>query len=247
MRYIGSFFIGLFIVSYLMSCESGIQGRRIVKQAIEVHGGDLYNHMFLEFDFRGRHYTAKRYHGHFIYTREFRDSDGYVKDILTNDQFVRLISGDTVDLPEAKVNAYSNSVNGVIYFALLPQALNDPAVNLELVGERTIKHKDYHQVKVTFDERGGGKDHDDIFIYWFDKNSYRMDYFAYLFYSEGGGIRFREAVDFKNVNGILFANYKNFAMSDTTFDVCRIDSLFVRGQLKLLSEIELENIEVTLL
>jgi hypothetical protein len=228
-----------------MSCEPSNPARKIVDRAIEVHGGDLYDHMILEFDFRGRHYTARRQNGNFTYTREFTDSTGHVKDILTNQNFVRMVSGDTIDLPDNKANAYKNSVNGVIYFALLPHALNDPAVNLKLIGEKKINNKDYYKVRVTFDERGGGKDHEDVFVYWFDKDSYRMDYFAYLFYSDGGGIRFREAVDPIIMNGILFSDYKNFALPDTTYDVTSIDSLYILGKLELLSEIKLENLQVT--
>ncbi len=245
MNYTWPFYSGIFFLIHLISCNPANPALEIVDKAIEVHGGDRYDHMFLEFDFRGRHYTANRNNGRFTYTREFLEGDRNVKDILTNEHFVRLISGDTVNLPESKSNAYKNSVNGVIYFALLPQALNDPAVNLELIGESKINNKDYYKVKVTFNELGGGKDFDDVFVYWFDKESFRMDYFAYLFYSDGGGIRFREAVDFKNINGILFADYNNFALSDTTFDVTLIDSLFIQGKLDLLSEIKLENIRVT--
>lgn len=244
MKYEWSFYTGILLVILLISCDPVSPAREIVDKAIEVHGGDLYDHMYLEFDFRGRHYTATRTHGLFTYTREFSDSGRYVQDILTNDHFVRLISGDTVTLPEAKSTAYKNSVNGVIYFALLPQALNDPAVNLELIGECKINNKDYHKIKVTFDKKDGGKDHDDVFVYWFGKESYRMDYFAYLFYSDGGGIRFRKAVDFKNVNGILFADYNNYVLSDTTFDVTLIDNLYIQGKLDLLSEIKLENVQV---
>ncbi len=235
----------LFLAVYTISCEPSNPARKIVNKAIAVYGGDLYDHMFVEFDFRGRHYTARRQSGYFTYTREFKDSTGYVKDILTNQNFIRTVSGDTIDLPEKKANAYKNSVNGVIYFALLPHALNDPAVNLELIGEKKINNKDYFKVKVTFDEQGGGKDHEDIFVYWFDKENYLMDYFAYLFYSDGGGIRFREAVETKNINGILFSDYNNFSLADTTFDVTLTDSLYINQQLDLLSEIKLENIQVT--
>lgn len=239
-----AFYTILFLIAYMISCNSSNPAREIIDRTIALYGGDLYDQMYLEFDFRGRHYTARRQNGDFTYTREFKDSTGYVKDILTNQNFIRMISGDTIELPEKKANAYKNSVNGVIYFALLPQALNDPAVNLELVGNKNLKNKDYYKVKVTFDERNGGKDHEDIFVYWIDKNSYKMDYFAYLFYSDGGGIRFREAVDPININGITLSDYKNFALADTTFDVTLIDSLYINGQLDLLSEIKLENIKV---
>jgi hypothetical protein len=240
-------YLSLVIMQGLMACGQMNEGQRIIDNAIEVHGGDLYERMKVDFDFRGRHYSAKRDHGRFIYTREFKDSIGYVKDILTNTHFVRLVDGDTIRLSEEKANAYKNSVNSVIYFALLPQALNDPPVIKEWIGESTIEGRKYEKVRVTFKKKGGGKDHEDIFVYWIDKENYRMDYFAYLFYSDGGGIRFRKAKNARKLNGIIFADYMNYALNDTLFDVTLTDSLYTHDQLDLLSEIHLENVHVTLL
>jgi hypothetical protein len=231
----------------MTACQSTNEARKIVDKAVAAHGGKLYDQMFVEFDFRNRHYTAKRDNGYFIYTRQYTDSTGLIRDILTNEGFVRTLNGDTVELPEERAAAYTNSVNGVIYFALLPQALNDPPVITEKLEDVRIRGKEYHKIKVTFNTKGGSDVHDDIFVYWFEKDSYTMNYFAYLFYSDGGGIRFREAFNTRNINGIVFSDYKNYALNDTTFDVTRIDSLYRENQLSLLSEIRLENIQVTIL
>lgn len=237
----------IILISLMTACQSTNEARKIVEKAITAHGGKLYDQMFVEFDFRNRHYTATRDNGYFIYTRQFQDSTGLIRDILTNEGFVRTLNGDTVDLPEERAAAYTNSVNGVIYFALLPQALNDPPVITEKLEDVRIRGKEYHKIKVTFNTTGGSDVHDDIFVYWFEKDSSAMDYFAYLFYSDGGGIRFREAFNTRNINGIVFSDYKNYALNDTTFDVTRIDSLYRENQLSLLSEIRLENIQVTIL
>ncbi|MBS0000027.1 MAG: hypothetical protein KFF73_13695 [Cyclobacteriaceae bacterium] len=247
MRFLPNHYLFILLIPGMIACGQTNEARKIVDQAIGVHGGKLYNQIYLEFDFRGRHYTARRQNGLFTYTREFQDSAGLTRDILTNKEFVRTVNGDTFDLPEERANAFTNSVNAVIYFALLPQALNDPAVNLELIDDVSINGKEYHKVKVTFNKQGGGKDHEDVFIYWFEKDTYRMDYFSYLFFSDGGGIRFRKAFNTRNINGIMVSDYKNYALNDTTFDITRIDSLYLNDELELLSEIRLENLQVTLL
>jgi hypothetical protein len=239
--------LNFLLILVLFGCGQPNEARKIVDKAIHAYGGKLYDKMFVEFDFRDRHYTARREKGSFTYTRAFTDSTYIVKDILTNDGFTRTINGDTVDLPEESATAFTNSVNGVIYFALLPQALNDPPVMTEKLEDAPIGGKDYYKIQVTFDTSAGVEVHDDVFVYWFEKDSYAMDYFAYLFYSDGGGIRFREAFNKRNVNGIVFSDYKNYALDDTTFDITRIDSLFLENQLDLLSEIRLENIRVTIL
>ncbi len=228
-------------------CNKPQDAQSIIDSSIRKHGGDKYNRMFARFDFRGRYYTARRSGGLFTYTREFEDSNDKVKDILTNNGFIRLVNGDTADLPEERANAYKNSVNAVIYFALLPYGLNDKSVTKELVGEIMIEGKKYHKVKVTFEKAGGGEDYRDIFVYWIDKEDYTMDYLAYLFYEDGGGIRLRQAINVVDINGIMMADYNNYALDDTTFDVIKIDSLFINNRLKLLSRIDLENIEIDLI
>ncbi len=237
----------LFPILLFHSCQNGSGARKIVDAAIERHGGDFYEHMRIQFDFRDKHYTAVRSAGKYSYTREFRDSAGFIKDVLTNTGFTRLVNGDTADLPEKKANAFKNSVNSVLYFALLPYGLNDPAVQKELLGEVTLKGKEYFKVKVTFDRSGGGEDHDDIYVYWFDKEDYSMDYLAYLYYSGEGGIRFREAVNVRTINGITFSDYNNYALESTDFDVTQTDRLFVEEKMRLLSEIDIENIVVKIL
>lgn len=102
-----------------------------------------------------------------------------LKMYLATRAFTGEINGSKVELPEERENAYANSVNSVIYFALLPHGLNDAAVNKEYLGEAIIKDQPYHKIKVTFDPEGGGSDHEDEFIYWIHQKSNSMDFLGY--------------------------------------------------------------------
>lgn len=159
--------------------KTASKAQEIITSAIETHGGKLYENVSLSFEFRDRHYTAFRKNGQYVYTREFTDSTGHIKDVLSNEGFYREINGSKVELPEERENAYANSVNSVIYFALLPHGLNDAAVNKEYLGEAIIKDQPYHKIKVTFDPEGGGSDHEDEFIYWIHQKSNSMDFLGY--------------------------------------------------------------------
>ena len=141
---------------------------------------------------------------------------------------------------------YSNSVNSVHYFALLPYGLNDPAVVKTYVGEESLGQKTYHKLEITFMQDGGGKDHDDVFIYWFDVDTYRLDYLAYKYYTDGGGMRFREAFNQRVINGIHLADYENYKPEQPT-ELEKMGQAFESGTLKLLSTIALENVSVELL
>lgn len=231
-----------FITGSLASCDSG-SARRIVNEAIEAHGGSAYESFRLEFDFRGRHYTAARKGGIFSYTREFTDSTGSIKDVFDNEGFRRYRNDELLDIPQERKDAFTESVNSVIYFTLLPFGLNDDPVNKELVGETTLRGEPYDVVRVTFDE--SAVEHQDVFLYWFHKTRHTMDYFAYSYEVDGGGIRFREAINPRVEGGIRWQDYINYKPADETVPLDSLQSMFVSGRLQKLSEIIMENVVVT--
>src|SRR5688572_7743306 len=159
----------------MSSCADKAQN--IVDKAIDTHGGKAFESFVLEFDFRDRHYTADRDNGIFEYSREFTDSTGNIRDVLSNDGFTRYRNGSPLDIPEERSQAFTRSVNSVIYFMLLPFGLNDKAVNKEWMGESIVRGEPYQLVRVTFEQTGGGEDHEDVFHYWFHSDKNTMDYF----------------------------------------------------------------------
>ncbi len=225
------------------------QAQQIINQAVEAHGSlPLYEASEVEFDFRDYHYKSIRRGGQFTYERIFMDSIGQkVHDILTNEGLIRTVNGQSVSLSAKDSAAYANSVNSVLYFALLPYFLNDPAVNKDYLGETTVKGEPYDKIKVTFQQEDGGKDYEDEFVYWFHKDRHTMDYLAYNYQTEGGGARFREAYNVRTVNGLRFADFYNYKPEEKRMDVENFDRLFEQDSLELLSEIKLEGVEVRVL
>jgi len=232
-------------ICLIAGCGEGRFAQRVVDRAIIAHGGDEYQNLELEFDFRNYRYRMKRQGGLFAYERIFTDTAGnHIEDKLTNDGFTRKINGKPVALTDERKNAFSNSVNSVFYFALLPYGLNDPAVIKRYVGRSNIGTAVYHVVEVTFEEEGGGEDHTDEFYFWFREDTYYLDYLAYNYETEGGGVRFREAINPRVINGVRFQDYKNFKPMDKLTPLDALEQLYVNEDLELLSLIELENIIV---
>ncbi|MFN7115632.1 MAG: DUF6503 family protein [Saprospiraceae bacterium] len=225
------------------------EAQRIVDQVIEKHGGKAIANSIIKFTFRDRQYKATRRGESFEYERAWTDSTGQqIRDVMNNGGMYREINGKRMEISKEDQSKYSNSINSVIYFALLPYFLNDRAVIKEYLGEVNIKGKAYHKIKVTFQQEGGGKDHEDEYVYWFNRDSLTMDYLAYNYLTDGGGARFREAYNVQYVNGVRFADYTNFKPKDATNrDVITFDDLFTNGNLEELSKIENQNIEVIIL
>jgi hypothetical protein len=67
----------------------------------------------------------------------------------------------------------------VIYFATLLQT-SGRFSQQKFIEETTIKDKQYDVVGVTFGQDGGGKDFDDEFHYWINKQTHKVDYLAYI-------------------------------------------------------------------
>lgn len=241
------YFIKAAIILFtVQSCSSDLSDpQKIVDSAIREYGGEKYLHSAIEFDFRDRHYIAKREVGQFSKERIFfKDSTFIVHDILTNESFVRMIDDKVVSLPDSMAKKYTASINSVIYFALLPYGLNDPAVKKKFLGTTNLEGQPYYKVEVSFGE-GGGEGHQDMFYYWINQKNFTVDYLAY-FYLENNvwDIRFRKAMNRREINGIVFQDYINYKPKVPDEKFAEIEELFTSGRLEELSRIVLENITV---
>lgn len=238
-------FYALLMIIGLTSCNFfQTDPQKIIDKAIEAAGGDKYLHSTIEFDFRDRHYVAQREGGKFSYERIFSEKNKTIHDFVSNDGFKREINDTIADVAETMKVRYTSSVNSVIYFALLPYALNDAAVIKEFLGETIIDEKKYSKVKITFQQEGGGEDFEDEFIYWIDKNDFTIGYMAYSYEeSDGVGLRFRKAYNPRKVNGILFQDYINYKPKSKV-PIAELEELYLSGELEELSKIELLEIQV---
>jgi len=222
--------------------------QQVVDKAINVIGGEQFRNSVIDFDFRDRHYKATRNGWKFQYERVWKDSANVFRDLISNDGYQRYINGLLAKVPDTMATKYYRSINAVHYFSILPYGLNDKAVNKSYLGTAEIKGKPYHKIEITFDKEGGGEDYDDVFVYWINKDTYQADYLSYS-YDEGPhdkGLRFREAYNRREVNGLSFTDYNNYKPIDTSATVYNLDSLFVADKLQLLSKIELKHITVNL-
>ena len=235
----------LFITALLCSaCQTQPNVQQIIDQAIEAHGGEKLQQATISFDFRKKHYQVQLDNGRFQYESTVNDSIGLVHDVLTNENFTRTVDGERQSLNAEDENRYRNALNSVVYFALQPYFLNDPATRKALIGEATLQGEPYYKIRVTFAEEGGGDDYDDEFVYWIHQQNHTMDYLAYSFHVNEGGTRFRQAYNVRDIKGIRFADYINY---DTTEGALEdYDQLLEEGKLDELSRIELKNVEVDL-
>ena len=233
------------IVAVLFGCSDSNNPQVIIDKAIAAHGGNNFEKAVVSFTFRDRKYSAERYASESTYTREFSDSLGQIKDVLYNStELVRFVNDTIVDLSPEWERRYGASVNSVLYFFQLSYGLNDTAVNKEFLGEVDVLGKPYFKIKVTFGEEGGGEDHEDVFIYWVHKENFMMDYLAYSYQTDGGGTRFRQAINRRTINGIVVQDYINFKAKEKELPIEKHDDYFVNGKLVELSRIINEDVKV---
>lgn len=231
------------------SDRSPTPAQETVNRAIVQHGGNVLDHAIVTFDFRDAHFRIRRDGGRFHYTRTYTDSLGRsVREVLSNDSLYRAVDGTRVDLSEDERGAVRTAVNSVVYFALLPYFLRDSAVQLDYHDPDTIQGTRYDRVRVTFQQEGGGQDWQDVFMYWFARRDAAMQFLAYAYGrgpDEEYGTRFREAFNVRSVNGVRFADYRNYTTpGDSLQDLTRYPALWAQDSLELVSTIELDSIRV---
>lgn len=220
-------------------------GVQIIERAREVHGADVLDQARVQFLFRDASYEVERDSGRFHYRRTYLDSLGREHvDVLDNDSLWKIVDGDTVAVPDSARGALLSSLNSVPYFSLLPYNLADPAVRARFLGSRTVGERAYDVVEVTFEEEGGGPDHEDRYVYWFDRVDHTIEYLAYYYHTDGGGSRFREAVNERTIGGVRFADYKNYRSDSIGQDIERYADIVGTPSLELVSVVEIDSVRV---
>lgn len=248
--------ISVLLASVLLFCVGGCQApdappsaATIIDSAIVAHGGPVLKEAVVTFQFRGNRYVLRHDEGRFHYRRTYTDSlDRTVTEGITNDSIYRRINGQTVSLSPSERRSVETTVNSVSYFVLLPEPLGDSAVQPTYSGRDTIDGVPYHRVKVTFRREGGGRDWQDVFMYWFRTDTYAMDYLAYAYGlgpSEEPGTRFREAYNVRYIHGVRFADYSNYTADTLSADrLAQYPDLWVRDAVRLVSSVEIDSVEV---
>ncbi len=240
-----SFIVCLFLIVSCGNKNEELTAEMIVDKAIEKAGGENYEKAEIDFNFRNRKYRSIREGGKFRLERIMTDSTGNkINDVLDNEGLKRFINDSSVTLNDTLITPIGNSVNSVHYFVQLPYGLNASAASKELVGKDSIGNREYYEVKVTFSENGGGTDHEDEYMYWIDTQTFEVDYLAYNFETNDGGIRFRRAYNPRIIGGIRFVDYENYKYEDLSTPLRKLDSLFEKRELDLVSMIETKDIQV---
>jgi len=239
------------IISSFISCNKAYQnanndslsaGENLFRKALLAHGGKKYDKAHYSFLFREKEYIFKNDGSKYSYQVTSYKDGRTRKDVLDNNGFARMENGETLSLTDKKKNSFGNSLNSVIYFATLPHKLKDDAVNKKHLGTKTIKDKEYEVLEITFNQEGGGDDYEDTYYYWINKENNLIDYLAYNYKVNRGGVRFRTAYNTRKVNGIVFQDYVNYKAEVGT-PLSDLPNLWEQNELKELSKIVTEQIK----
>jgi hypothetical protein len=237
--------IYLVLLVVTVSCSTKKNAQEIIDSSIKTHAGERFEGALVSFKFRDKEYSVEKFGGESTYTREFDDEKLHIKDILYNStELTRFINDSIVDLPLEWEKKYIESVNSVLYFFQLPYGLNDSAVEKEYLGEAMVLKEPYHKIKITFAKDDGGVDFEDVFVYWVHTKKNTLDYLAYSYLTDGGGTRFRQAINQRRVKGMLIQDYVNFKAKSKDLPIEKHDEHFEKGQLEELSRIINEDVKV---
>ncbi|WP_412068397.1 DUF6503 family protein [Rubrivirga sp. IMCC43871] len=215
------------------------------------HGSGQLDRAEVSFSFRGTPFTVRRDNGAFRYARTLTDSLGRtVEEVVDNDGPHRFVDGAEVPLDAAEAGRLTTAVNSVVYFALLPAPLTDPAVRARVLTPDRVGGEDYDRVAVTFAREGGGADFDDEYVYWLRQTDGQIGYYAYTFAVTPGdtaraatGTRFREPIGESRVGGVLFQDWRNWS-ADSLGALSTYGDVFDERRTFVVSDVVLDDIRV---
>lgn len=218
----------------------------IVEQAIAYHGGDLYEQSRMTMTITSLsgsfQIEATRNGGRFDYVviNPARGERPERRVQLTNDGVAEWIDGIESELDAEGERRATAFVNARVFFPLLPYTLKGSDVRFEDRGLERWEGRDLHRVKVTFNP-GSSNDADDAYTFWFDPETGRVEQFGYDF---DNGLRYRRAIAFERVNGILFSDQDNYAVDGGKVPVDTLAPDYVAGNMRLLSTVRISEVTV---
>lgn len=216
----------------------------ILALVLQAHGSAAIDSSSFSFVFRGQRYSISHQNGSAVYTVESIEDDGRVfKDVLIGDSLTRTIDGMVFELPADKAKRAASALNSVIYFATLPYKLQDKAVQISYDTAHFVRDGKYLGLEVSFAKEGGGTDHDDEFYYWINAETHQIEYLAYNYKVNNGGVRFRLAYNTRKVGGVLFQDYENYKAPVGT-PLKNLLNLYAIDSLERVSFIDTENVKL---
>ncbi len=219
----------------------------IVDRAIEHHGGELYRHSETGVDLCSKsgcfHVVALLDGDRFVYTVAGTSGGARLEVRSSNDALEVRRDGEPLAVEPGGEQKYRDWAMARVYFCFLPFRLGDPSVRHQDLGLVDWDGRRLHKVKVTF-EAGTSTGAGDEYVYWFDPESARLEYFAYSYDDNGGGLRFRRTVRHRRAGGLLFSDQENFGADGPGLSVDAIDAAYVRDAMRHVSTVRLEGIEV---
>lgn len=233
------------IVILITSCAKQETAETILKKSVHAHGGELYKNSIITYEFRDKNYKLTMDGWKFSYERSFTDSSGTsIIEGMNNDGAYKFIDREKQILSEEDAARLKYSINAARYFNVLPLQLVNKAVVPKLLGEATIDDKYYYELEITFRQDGGGEDYQDRYILWIEKEDHLLEYFAYYYHVNGGGSRFREMVNTRKAGGLILSDQINYTSENIDKNIEDYKERFNSGDIKKISEIKLENLEV---
>ncbi len=219
----------------------------IVDRAIEYHGGDLYRHSETELDLCSKsgcfRLTAHVDGDRWAYTVTGKSGDSQLRVRSSHDAVAVRRDGEEKAVAAGAEQKFRDWAMARVYFCFLPFRLNDPSVLKQDLGLVGWNGRRLHKVKVTF-RAGTSTDAGDQYMYWFDPETARLEYLAYSYDDNSGGLRFRRAVRHRRIGGLLFFDQENYGADGPGLSVDAIDPAYVRDAMRHVSTVRLEGIRV---
>ena len=214
----------------------------IVVKAIDFHGNDVFQSAAISLTITSLsgsfQIDSTREAGRFEFVVTDPRSRRRVR--LTNNSVEEWRDGVETQLDDESAQRARAFTDARVFFPLLPFTLDGGDISFDDLGLDPWDGRDLHKVRVSFSP-GSSNDADDTYMFWFDPDTGRVEQFGYDF---NGGLRYRKAVAFNRVGGVLFSDQENYAIDGERVPVDMLSPEYVADNMRLMSTVVLSDIEV---
>lgn len=136
------------------------------------------------------------------------------------------------------------SLYGFVFTNTIPFSLRTNDVRLKSLNDVTIRKEEHYVLEVTFTEIES--DNPDRFLLYINKKNNHISYIALKHKLTSNIPQFRRLTNPRVINGILFQDYIIFTPENTTLPLDQLQQYYENADLKVVRNIDLNNIQVSL-
>ncbi len=204
-------FISLFVAC--ADSNNTLTAEEVLDFSIKNSGGDTYLNSHIKFNVGDLDYHFYRHKN--IIEYQLTRVVGSMTYLATyhNGQYAYLVNDQEQIQTTQSRKFIETQLDGFAYAFYIPHLFNENHVLTQRLDDVKIDKKDYYTLRITFKDYEGSPN--DQFYLYINKDTGLVDFYTEKMHINGDSNLFKKALNWRERNGLMFADYHIFKSADT--------------------------------